>query len=211
MSDVRDQIHHPGPPSAVTGSGVPAEVRTERLFLRPWRGGDAEALHPILVANIEHLGPWIPPRVAMPAVVPLLAERLDGFAAEFAADREWRFAMLTADERTLLGEVDLFPRAAGGRVHFVDSDRAEIGYWIRADETGRGFVTEAVRAMLDVARRIERFAHLEIRCDARNAPSAAIPRRLGFELSATLDEDSGGEAATRLQVWTLPHGVVFSR
>jgi RimJ/RimL family protein N-acetyltransferase len=184
---------------------VPIEIRTERLCLRPWRGEDAEALHAILVANYEHLAPWIPPRVATPAVVPLLAERLAAFGAEFQADREWRFAMLATDERTILGEVDLFPRSAAGRVAFPDADRAEIGYWIRADETGRGLVTEAVLAIVDVARRTGRFTHLEIRCDARNEPSAAVPKRLGFELAATIEEPpaSPESPGVQLQIWNL--------
>jgi len=184
---------------------VPAEIRTERLCLRPWRSEDAEALHAILVANFEHLAPWIPPRVATPAIVPLLAERLSAFGAEFEADREWRFAMLTSDERTILGEVDLFPRSATSRVALPDADRAEIGYWIRADETGRGFVTEAVVAVVDVARRTGRFTHLEIRCDARNAPSAAVPRRLGFQLATTIPErpTSPHDPDVQLQIWTL--------
>ena len=184
---------------------VPIEIRTERLGLRPWRAADAEALHAILVANYEHLAPWIPARVATPAVVPLLAERLAAFGAEFDADREWRFAMLTSDERTILGEVDLFPRSAAGRVALPDADRAEIGYWIRADETGRGLVTEAVLAIIDVARRTGRFTHLEIRCDARNAPSAAVPKRLGFELATTIVEPTASpqDPDVQLQIWTL--------
>jgi RimJ/RimL family protein N-acetyltransferase len=187
------------------GLVVPIEIRTERLSLRPWRAADAEALHAILVANYEHLAPWIPARVATPAVVPLLAERLAAFGAEFDADREWRFAMLTSDERTILGEVDLFPRSAAGRVALPDADRAEIGYWIRADETGRGLVTEAVLAIIDVARRTGRFAHLEIRCDARNAPSAAVPKRLGFELATTIAEPTARpqDPDVQLQIWTL--------
>ena len=184
---------------------IPAEIRTTRLLLRPWRAGDAEALHPILVANYEHLAPWIPQRVATPAVVPLLAERLAAFGAEFDADREWRFAMLTGDERALLGEVDLFPRSAEGRVALADADRAEIGYWIRADEVGRGFVTEAVRALLSVAIAVPQFSHVEIRCDARNAPSASIPQRLGFRLAETIEEAGvrSEDAPVQLQIWTL--------
>ncbi len=187
------------------GSVIPIEIRTERLSLRPWRAEDAEALHAILVANYEHLAPWIPPRVATPAIVPLLAERLAAFGAEFEADREWRFAMLTSDERTILGEVDLFPRSAAGRVALPDADRAEIGYWIRADETGRGLVTEAVLAIIDVARQTGRFTHLEIRCDARNAPSAAVPKRLGFALATTIAEPptSSQDPDVQLQIWTL--------
>jgi RimJ/RimL family protein N-acetyltransferase len=187
------------------GLVVPIEIRTKRLSLRPWRAADAEALHAILVANYEHLAPWIPPRVATPAIVPLLAERLAAFGAEFEADREWRFAMLASDERTILGEVDLFPRSAAGRVALPDADRAEIGYWIRADETGRGLVTEAVLAIVDVARRTGRFTHLEIRCDARNGPSAAVPKRLGFEVATTIAEPpaSPQDPNVQLQIWTL--------
>ena len=60
-------------------------------------------------------------------------------------------------------------------------------------------------AIVDVARRTGRFAHLEIRCDARNAPSAAVPKRLGFELATTIDEPpaSPQDPNVQLQVWTL--------
>ena len=112
--------------------------------------------------------------------------------------------MLTPDETRLIGEIDLFPRSASGRVHVSDADRAEIGYWIRADESGRGFVTEAARAMIDVARQVDRFAHIEIRCDARNAPSAAVPKRLGFRLSETIEEPpaKAEQHSVQLQIWT---------
>ena len=186
-------------------AALPTEIRTERLLLRPWRGVDADDLHPILVANYEHLAPWIPTRVATPAPVPALTERLSGFAADFAADREWRFAMFTLAHGKLLGEVDLFPRSSSGRVALDQADRAEIGYWLRADETGNGFALEAARALLTVAASVPRFLHAEIRCDARNAPSAAVPHRLGFTLSATIPERavSPGDPTGELQVWTL--------
>jgi len=74
---------------------VPAELRTERLVLRPWHADDAAALHPILAANWAHLGPWIPRRVSTPVPVPELAVRLAGFGADFAGDREWRYGMFS--------------------------------------------------------------------------------------------------------------------
>ena len=184
---------------------VPTELSTTRLLLRPWRAADAAALHPILETNATHLGPWIPARVAQAAPIPVLAQRLDGFGADFAADREWRFALLTRDGGSVLGEVGLFPRSATGRAPFADSDRAELGYWLRSDETGRGLVTEAARAVLAVAASIERFSHVEIRCDARNLPSAAVPRRLGFVLAAPTAASAVAttESSARMQVWTL--------
>jgi len=199
---------------------VPHRVPTDRLLLRPWHPTDAAALLPLLEANQAHIAPWIPRRVSAVAGIAELEERLQGFATLFAEDREWRYALLahgravapvdggSTDGGVLLGEVDLFPRNAQGRVPFVEADRAEIGYWLREDMTGRGLVTEGVRAIIDVARACGSFAHLEIRCDARNLPSAAVPRRLGFLLAHTEFEEGvhEGEAPVELQTWTWSLG-----
>jgi RimJ/RimL family protein N-acetyltransferase len=184
---------------------VPAELQTDRLILRPWRAEDAAALGPILEANIEHLGPWIPARVSTPAPVPELAERLAGFARDFADDREWRYAMLSRDDQRILGEVALFPRSASQRVPFPEADRVELGYWIRRDAAGLGLVSEGSRALIDLAASIREFSLIEIRCDARNAPSAAIPRRLGFGLASTVEGAaiSADAPAVQMQVWAF--------
>lgn len=182
---------------------LPAEVTSARLRLRPWRAGDAEALLPVLEANRSYLLAWVPARVVEPAPVPALSERLAGFAADFTANRNWRFGAFAPDGR-VLGEVGLFPRASTGRVAFSESDRVELGYWLRADETGRGLVTEAARALLAVAARVPRFTRVEIWCDERNRPSSGVPRRLGFQLETTIAEPSTTPAHTpvRMQVWT---------
>ncbi|HEU4629745.1 MAG TPA: GNAT family N-acetyltransferase [Gemmatimonadaceae bacterium] len=188
---------------------VPLELRTARLLLRPWRDEDAPALLPVLEANQAHLGPWIPARVATPVLLPALAERLAAFAADFAADREWRYGLFTPDGATVVGEVDLLPRAASGRVAFAEADHVEIGYWLRRDRVGQGLATEAAAAMLGVARTLPGLTHVEIRCDARNAASAAVPRRLGFRLDRTVDAPGvAGDAAApvALQVWVRALG-----
>jgi RimJ/RimL family protein N-acetyltransferase len=183
---------------------LPVELRTARLVLRPWQAEDAAQLHPILEANWEHLAPWIPARVADPASVPVLAQRLAGYATDFAGDREWRYGIFVADGQRLLGELSLFSRAAMGRVAYADADRAEVGYWLRTDATGQGFATEAARSVLAVAATLSRFACAEIRCDARNASSAAVPRRLGFVHTETIVEPAARstESPIHLQVWT---------
>jgi ribosomal-protein-serine acetyltransferase len=156
---------------------APVEIRTQRVLLRPWRTEDAPDLLPVLEANRDHLGPWIPARVATPAPVPVLA---DG---------------------KLLGEVALFPRAAAGRVPFAEADRVELGYWLRSDETGQGIVTEAARAALNLASHIPRFSRAEIRCDARNGPSGIIPVRLGFTLLDTKPEAGADGVHRDMQLW----------
>jgi RimJ/RimL family protein N-acetyltransferase len=183
---------------------VPTEIRAARFLLRPWRAEDASELLPVLEANRAHLGPWISTRVSTPVPVPELAVRLAGFGADFAADREWRYGMFAPDGARVLGEIGLYPRAAAGRVPYAAATCVELGYWLRSDATGQGLITEASEVMLAEAAKLDRLTHVEIRCDARNLPSAAIPKRLGFVLAATLP-DAGvvaGESRVELQVWT---------
>ena len=176
-------------------SRIPTTLRTPRLLLRPWSPTDAAALHPVLVANAAHLGPWIPAHVATPVPVPQLEERLAAFAEDFAADRAYRYALLTPDGTRLRGEADLFPRAAIGRVALDAADRVELGYWLDAAVTGQGLATEAASALLALAATLPGMMHAEIRCDVANGPSAAVPQRLGFHLAA-VERD--------MQVWRKP-------
>jgi len=161
---------------------VPCDLRSERLYFRPWQKADAVLLLPVLEANVDHLGEWIPAHVSAPAPLDELELRLAGFADDFQAGRNWRFGIFSADRSAVLGEVSLFPRSAEGRVDFASADRLEIGYWLRRDVTGRGYATEATRAVLGFAIAMPRISTIEIHCDPGNTASAAVPRRLGFRL-----------------------------
>lgn len=158
-------------------------MHTERLLLRPWSATDAPALLPLLTANVAHIGPWIPPRVSTPVPLTELAERLAGFAEDFTADRAFRYALLSRDGTQLFGEVDLFPRGTTGRVPLGAADHVELGYWLDAASTGKGLASEACRALMSVAESLPVITHVDIRCDATNQKSAAVPRRLGFHLA----------------------------
>jgi RimJ/RimL family protein N-acetyltransferase len=176
---------------------VPIEIQAPRFVLRPWRADDATALLPVLEANVAHLGPWIPARVSTPVPLAALAERLTGFGNDFAAAREWRYGMFGSDGTTVLGDAGIYPRAANGRAPYASATHVELGYWLRADATGQGLVTDAMKILLDVIAGLDHVSHVEIRCDERNVSSAAIPQRLGFVLSPM---DS--QLNAHLQVWT---------
>lgn len=186
--------HHIQRLAAERSSLIPMTIRTTRLLLRPWSASDAPALYPILLANAAHLGPWIPEHVATAVPVEELSERLAGFAADFEAHRSYRYALL-ADGTRLVGEADLFPRAGAGRVPLDSADHVELGYWLDAAATGHGFATEATQALFNAATVLPGMTHVEIRCEAANTPSAAIPQRLGFQL-ASVEGD--------LQIWRKP-------
>ena len=195
-------------PSVPSVPSAPTELRTERLLLRRWRAEDAGALAPVLEANVGRLRGWIPARVAEPAELAEIERRLATNARAFDDDREWRYAIVLPASGAIVGEVSLFPRVEATRVALPDADRAEIGYWLDAGVTGRGLATEAAAAMLDLARRLAAempaLRTVEIRCDARNAPSAAVPRRLGFHLARTIETPPhrAGDAPGADMIWS---------
>ena len=74
--------------------------------------------------------------------------------------------------------------------------RFEIGYWCRTRFTGRGYISEAVRGITAFAFESLEARRVEIRCDARNLPSARVAERAGFRLDAKLFNNEVGADET---------------
>ncbi|MBN1963244.1 MAG: GNAT family N-acetyltransferase, partial [Anaerolineae bacterium] len=66
----------------------------------------------------------------------------------------------------------------------------EIGYWVRQQLEGQGYITEAVHGITDFAFGTLNAARVEIRCDTRNTRSAAVAERCGYTLEGTLRHDA---------------------
>lgn len=177
---------------------LPERVVTERLVLRCYREEDAPLLKAAVDASLAHLQAWMPWAAAEPSPLDVVAERLKGFAAGFRAGDDWLYGIFDRAERELLGGAGVHRRAA--------PDVLEIGYWVRADAEGRGYVTEAVAALTRLAARVDGVARLEIRCDPRNARSAAVAARVGYRLRETLAANAVTPAGAPrdTMVWELP-------
>jgi RimJ/RimL family protein N-acetyltransferase len=90
-------------------------------------------------------------------------------------------AAVRREDGLLLGDLTLALRSVAHR-------QAEIGYVFHPDAGGRGYATEATRALVDVAFRDLGAHRVFARTDARNAPSAALLRRLGLRQEAHFRE-----------------------
>jgi RimJ/RimL family protein N-acetyltransferase len=128
--------------------------------------------------------------------------RARGSASGYSVDTP----KLGAARRAGLGGGHLSRRAGVSRGALDGADRVEVGYWLRGDAGGNGYATEAAAAAMAIGLALPGIERVEIRCDAANAPSAAIPRRLGFRLSRVIAEPSAapGAAPVQLQVWEWP-------
>jgi RimJ/RimL family protein N-acetyltransferase len=155
------------------------EIRTERLLLRRYREDDLDRLAAIQalpeVARYLYFGPRTRAEAAEALAMRIAATRLaeDDDAVTLAVERR--------DDGLLLGDVSIFLRS-------VEHRQVEVGYTFHPDSGGHGYATEATRALVDLAFD-ELGAHrVFARLDARNAPSAALLRRVGMRQEAHFRE-----------------------
>lgn len=59
--------------------------------------------------------------------------------------------------------------------------KAEIGYWLRQDYQGRGIMSLAVRAIMDIAKNTYGMEVVDVKAGEHNIPSRRVAERLGFE------------------------------
>ena len=112
---------------------------------------------------------WATSPVTVEAEATLLSEAL----SRFDEGEDFGYLMFLGNE--LVGACGLHPRQGHGVL--------EIGYWVHVDHTRRGLATAAARALTREALDIPEVREVQIRCDATNAASAAVPTRLGFRLA----------------------------
>ncbi|HET7232502.1 MAG TPA: GNAT family protein [Longimicrobium sp.] len=175
----------------------PYRIVTPRTVIRCYEPSDAEALQTAISDSLEHLKPWLPWAHAEPEGLEAKVQRLRGFRGRFDLDQDYVYGIFAADGERLIGGTGLHPRVGPGAL--------DIGYWIHAAETGKGYATETAAALTRVAFELAGVRRVEIRCDPGNLPSAAVPRRLGFVHEATLRGRSTTEtgAPRDLMVWSL--------
>ena len=159
-------------------SGPAYRIVTERLVIRCWSPTDAAALKEAVDASLDHLRPWMPWAHAEPQTLEEKVTLLRRFRGNFDLGEDFIYGIFPADESRVLGGTGLHTRP-GPRAR-------EIGYWIRADAEGQGYVTEAVAALTRVGFELEGLERIVIRVDPENTRSVAVPSRVGYVHEATL-------------------------
>ncbi|RJL22793.1 GNAT family N-acetyltransferase [Bailinhaonella thermotolerans] len=145
-------------------------LTTGRLSLRPFEASDAGDVYDAVRGDAE-IARW------MAWAEGYTPESAREFCERLAHDRpgeQITFAIVPDEDGRLAGAIGLTATGGPGNVPTV-----EVGYWLAARCRGRGYVTEAVRAVCSYAFSggMERVV---LQAAAGNAASQAVARRCGF-------------------------------
>lgn len=190
-------MSHSARPGQALAPGVfpPECVEIEELCLRRPIMADLESFHDAVVASYAQLHPWM-----SWCTKPLRIEERRGFieraAGKWAAQTTFHWFIFEADAR-FLGTVSLMDGIGAGAL--------EIGYWLRTEATGRGIMSRCVARVGALALALPGIERVEIRCDAANVRSSAIPARLGYRMVRQVSTEPGapGERGVE-QHWVTP-------
>jgi len=151
---------------ATGAAGVPV-LATKRLTLRAPRARDAKAIASLINdRRIAENTARIPHPYALADAHAFLAQvnRNPG---------EPSFSVVLADG-TIIG---------GCGIHMLSSGEPELGYWIGVPYWGRGYATEAARAVLDHGFGALGYAQLTSRARVSNPASRRVLEKCGFQWS----------------------------
>lgn len=169
-------------------------LRTDRLLVRDWSGADAEAA--LKLHGHEALNLWLPGLDDTPN-----ADAMQAVLQRWAVEQRemspgtGRWALVALDGGALVGGISLLPMP-------VPEADVEMKYQLAPEYWGRGYITEAARALARWAFEhslVELFALVE----PDNARAAATARRIGMEWVGESDKYCGKYPGMSLQVFRL--------
>jgi RimJ/RimL family protein N-acetyltransferase len=167
---------------------VPDALETERLVLRSPMPGDGAALNAAVIESFDELRVWMPWAHRLPTVEETEAHVCSARGA-YLERTDLPLLIFLRDSGTLIGATGL---------HRMDWQvpRFEIGYWIRKGYSGKGYVTESVRALTKFAFDLLQAQRVEIHCSEQNVRSQRVAERSGFLLEARLKKHRRGAGDT---------------
>ena len=144
------------------------------MFLRLPRLQDYAAWAELRTRSAAFLKPWEPTWPEDDLTRTAFRGRLNAYARELELGEAFPFFMFRRDDGALIGGVRLFHIRRGV------AQSAVLGYWIGQDHAGRGYMQDAVRAMVGFAFGDLGLHRLEAACMPENLASTAVLLKSGF-------------------------------
>ena len=149
----------------------PVILKDRDILLRPFDAGDINAHYEAAVESIDTVYPWLP--WCHPGYQKHESRTwVESRRKEWELGLSYDFVIADPHDRTFIGAC-----ALNGL--FRDQVYANLGYWVRASRTRRGFATAASRLLIDFGFNTLKLKRIEIVIAAGNGPSVRVAEKLG--------------------------------
>lgn len=167
---------------------LPMPILTPRLCIKPREVGEGLIVNQAIRSSLDHLKPWMPFAQKAPTADES-EEHCRRSLAKFILREDMTLSIYSNDLKTFIGSTGLH------RANW-DIPSFHMGYWVRPEFEGQGFVSEATNALTRYAFQVLRARRVEIRCDLENSRSLAVMKRLGFVQEGVLRNDDIQESGS---------------
>jgi RimJ/RimL family protein N-acetyltransferase len=164
---------HVLPDGTLSGRPQPTIPTGDGLALRPWRAGDAPAVHAAFQDPVMHQ--W---HVRAADSEDEVRGWIEEWRAAWDGERGVQWAVVDADTDRLRGRVAL-------RTVELGDGAAEVAYWTVAEARGQGVAARATTALARWALDEIGFHRLELLHAVRNEASCRVAAKAGFALEGT--------------------------
>jgi len=152
-----------------------AWIRGKSVYLRHAETEDFVPWARLRAESREFLTPWEPIWPADDLTRSSFRRRLKRHREEIARDESYPFLIFRQSDRVLLGGLTL------GQVRRGVAQTATLGYWMGMPYANQGYMSDAVRAVLNHAFGVMGLRRVEAACLVHNAASRRLLERIGFQ------------------------------
>jgi len=160
---------------STSGIDGEAEVHGREVSLRHPAMGDYSAWAELRAMSRQHLIAWEPQWSRDELTRSAFRRRLRQYQRELREDQGYAFLVFRNADAALLGGLSV------SNVRRGVAQAASIGYWIGAPHVRRGYMTDAVKAVLPFAFGTLGLHRLEAACLPHNLPSTRVLEKVGFK------------------------------
>ena len=149
-----------------------------RITIRPYQFSDMDELLAASLESSREVYPWL--EWCKPGYSAQDTEAWIRYQREMWSNhREFNFIVIDTDTRAVLGGI--------GLNHLHPTDRcANLGYWMRTSQTGKGYATAAVRLVARFAFQETDLLRLEIVVNVANFASQRVAEKAGAHKEGVL-------------------------
>jgi ribosomal-protein-alanine N-acetyltransferase len=154
------------PMPSIAGAGV---------MLRAPLSGDHAEWAALREASRDFLTPWEPTWPTDDLTRGAFRRRLKRYADDQRCDLAYAFMIFRSEDHALVGGLTL------ANIRRGVAQAGSIGYWIGVPFARKGYMTEAVRALVPFCLRTLRLHRLEAACIPANTASISLLEKTGFK------------------------------